>query len=185
MQPPVTPLAQHSTFDRETYDARSREDCPDLECDRFRSGCDTRVDQSIGGKKMKSVFKLSFILSVFVSAQTMAATNPVEFWGCKFNDGMGMGDLMEWTEEWGEVVDDLPDDGYNAWVMTPMFKSNMTDLDFLWVGAWPDFARMGSGLGDFFNSDTGSATFTKFVEISTCEIHDLYSSVQVRENTGE
>ena len=80
---------------------------------------------------MKSVIKLSFILSVFFSAQTMAAANPVEFWGCKFNDGMGMDDLMEWTEEWGEVVDDLPDDGYNAWVMTPMFKSNMTDLDFL------------------------------------------------------
>ncbi|HBJ90329.1 MAG TPA: hypothetical protein DDZ21_10215 [Gammaproteobacteria bacterium] len=115
----------------------------------------------------------------------MAAANPVEFWGCKFNDGMGMEDLMEWTEEWGEVVDDLPDDGYNAWVMTPMFKSNMTDLDFLWVGAWPDYASMGSGLGDFFNSETGSATFAKFVEISTCEIHDLYSSVQVRENSGE
>ena len=46
---------------------------------------------------MKSVIKLSFILSVFFSAQTMAAANPVEFWGCKFNDGMGMDDLMEWT----------------------------------------------------------------------------------------
>ena len=79
----------------------------------------------------------------------------------------------------------MPDDGYNAWVMTPMFKSNMTDLDFLWVGAWPDYASMGSGLGDFFNSETGSTTFAKFVEISTCEIHDLYSSVQVRENSGE
>ena len=43
---------------------------------------------------MKSLIKLSFILSVFFSAQTMAAANPVEFWGCKFNDGMGMDDLM-------------------------------------------------------------------------------------------
>ena len=64
---------------------------------------------------MKSAIKLSLILSVFLSAQTIAAANPVEFWGCKFNDGMGMDDLMEWTEEWGEVVDNLPDDGYNAW----------------------------------------------------------------------
>ena len=84
---------------------------------------------------MRSVIKLCFFLSVFASTQTMAATNPVEFWGCKFNDGMGMEDLMEWTEEWGEVVDDLPADGYNAWVMTPMFKSTMNDLDLLWVGA--------------------------------------------------
>ena len=44
---------------------------------------------------------------------------------------------------------------------------------------------MGSGLGDFFNSESGSASFAKFVEISTCQIHDLYSSVQVRENNGE
>ena len=69
--------------------------------------------------------------------------------------------------------------------MTPMIKSNMTDLDFLWVGAWPDSARVGSGLGDFFNSESGSAAFAKFLVISTCQIHDLYSSVQVRENNGE
>ena len=64
---------------------------------------------------MRSIIKLCFVLSVFASTQTMAAANPVEFWGCKFNDGMGMEDLMEWTEEWGEVVDDLPDD---KWWMT-------------------------------------------------------------------
>ena len=58
---------------------------------------------------------------------------------------------MSWTAEWNEVVDGLPDDGYNAWVMTPMFKSNMTTLDFLWVGAWPTYTEMGSGLDDFFN----------------------------------
>ena len=69
--------------------------------------------------------------------------------------------------------------------MTAMFKSSMTDLDFLWVGAWPDYARMGSGLGNLFNSESGSATSVKFEEISTCQIHDLYSSVQVRENNGE
>ena len=51
-----------------------------------------------------------------------------------------MADLMEWTENWNKVIDDLPDDGYNAWVMTPMFSSTMTSIDFLWAGAWPDYA---------------------------------------------
>ena len=115
----------------------------------------------------------------------MAACNPVKFWECKFNDGVGMDDLMEWTGERGKIVDDLADDGYNAWGMTPMFKSNTTDLDFLWVGAWPDYASMGSGLGDFFNSESGSASFEKFVGISTCQIHDQYSSVQVLESNAE
>jgi len=99
--------------------------------------------------------------------------------------GKDMSDLTSWTAQWNEVVDQLPDDGYNAWVMTPMFKSNMSDLDFLWVGAWPDFSMMGSGLDGFFNGKEGSAVFAKFLEITTCEIHDLYSSTQVRENSGD
>ena len=41
-------------------------------------------------------------------------------------------------------------------------QNSMTDLDFLWVGAWPDYARMGSGLGNLFNSESGSATSVKF-----------------------
>jgi hypothetical protein len=128
----------------------------------------------------------SFLAVIFaVWSQLSLASNPVEFWGCKFNEGKGMNDLMSWTAEWNEVVDGLPDDGYNAWVMTPMFKSNMTALDFLWVGAWPDYTKMGSGLDDFFNGEEGSALFAKFLQITTCEIHDLYSSTAVRENPGD
>lgn len=133
--------------------------------------------------KTKARFFLAVILAVW--SQLSLASNPVEFWGCKFNEGKGMNDLMSWTAEWNEVVDGLPDDGYNAWVMTPMFKSNMTALDFLWVGAWPDYTKMGSGLDDFFNGEEGSALFAKFLQITTCEIHDLYSSTAVRENPGD
>ncbi len=133
--------------------------------------------------KTKARSFLAVILAVW--SQLSLASNPVEFWGCKFNEGKGMNDLMSWTAEWNEVVDGLPDDGYNAWVMTPMFKSNMTALDFLWVGAWPDYTKMGSGLDDFFNGEEGSALFAKFLQITTCEIHDLYSSTAVRENPGD
>ncbi len=133
---------------------------------------------------MRFLTTLCFILPVLVSAPTLSATNPVEFFECKFNEEKSMADLMAWTEEWNAVADNLPDDGYNAWVMKPMFKSNMTDLDFLWVGARPDYTRMGSGMDDFFNGEEGSASLTEFVEISMRAIHDLYSSTQVRENTG-
>ena len=93
-----------------------------------------------------------------------------------------MADLMEWTENWNKVIDDLPDDGYNAWVMTPMFSSTMTSIDFLWAGAWPDYAKMGSWFNDFFFSERGAASFERFEEISTCEIHTLFTSVQIRTN---
>jgi len=125
------------------------------------------------------------VIGLALWSQYSLAANPVEFWGCKFNEGKEMSDLMSWTAEWNEVVDGLPDDGYNAWVMTPMFKSNMTTLDFLWVGAWPTYTKMGSGLDDFFNGEEGSALFEKFLEITTCEIHDLYSSTQVRDNPAQ
>ena len=133
--------------------------------------------------KTTARFFLAVILAVW--SQLSLASNPVEFWGCKFNEGKGMNALMSWTAEWNEVVDGLPDYGYNAWVMTPMFKSNMTALDFLWVGAWPDYTKMGSGLDDFFNGEEGSALFAKYLQITTCEIHDLYSSTAVRENPGD
>lgn len=134
---------------------------------------------------MKKTLRYVTFIALAMCAQFSFATNPVEFWGCKFNEGKGMKDLMSWTAQWNEVVDTLPDDGYSAWVMTPMFKSNMTTLDFLWVGAWPDYRKMGAGLDDFFNGDEGSALFAKFLDITTCEIHDLYSSTQVRNNSGE
>jgi hypothetical protein len=133
---------------------------------------------------MKTIVNAASALALFVGAQAALASNPVEFWGCKFNEGKGMADLMAWTDEWNTVVDALPDDGYNAWVMTPMFSSTMSAVDFLWVGAWPDYKNMGTGFDDFFNGEEGSASFAKFVEISSCEQHVLFSATQVRENNG-
>jgi len=133
---------------------------------------------------MKSTLKLFAICVVMITSQGISAGNPVEFWGCKFNEGKGMEDLDKWTQEWNTLMDALPDDGYNAWIMTPMFSSTMSAADYLWVGAWPDYEKMGSGFDDFFNGEEGSAAFAEFVAIGHCEMHELWSSKQVRENTG-
>ena len=134
---------------------------------------------------MQTLMKCTAMLFMVLAAQHAAAANPVEFWGCKFNDGKDMEALMSWVEDWNEVVDGLPDDGYNAWVMTPMFSSTMSAVDFLWVGAWPSYREMGTGSEDFFNGEEGAAAFEKWLQISSCEQHVLFSSTQVRENTGE
>ena len=134
---------------------------------------------------MKSLTAICLTLAAFLTVPAVSAANPVEFWGCKFNAGKDMSDLMSWADQWNEVVDELPDDGYNAWVMTPMFSSAMSEVDFLWAGSWPDYENMGIGFDGFFNSEEGSASFAKFIEISSCEQHVLFSSTQVRENNGD
>ena len=66
-----------------------------------------------------------------------------------------------------------------------MFSSTMSAIDFLWVGAWPSYREMGAGFEDFFNGEEGAAAFEKWLEISSCEQHVLFSSTQVRENLGD
>ena len=92
---------------------------------------------------MKTVKTVLAALLVTASTHTFAA-NPVEFWGCKFADGYGMSDLMEHTEAFNKIVDDLPDRKYSAWIMTPFFSNNMSAVDFWWVGAWDSNTNMGA-----------------------------------------
>ena len=77
---------------------------------------------------MKSTLKLFAMCMVMITSQGISAGNPVEFWGCKFNEGKGMEDLDKWTQEWNTLMDALPDDGYNAWIMTPMFSLSLIHI---------------------------------------------------------
>ena len=129
---------------------------------------------------MKTISKMMIGICVMWSASTMAA-QPVEYWGCKFNEGKDMGDLMGWTEKWNEVADDLSDQSYSAWVMTTMFTESMSQYDFIWGGAWGSYQQMGTGMGEFFGGDEGSALFAEFQEITTCNSHTLWTSVTIRQ----
>ena len=48
---------------------------------------------------MNTISKTMSGICVMWSASTMA-DQPVEYWGCKFNEGKAIGDLMGWTEKW-------------------------------------------------------------------------------------
>ena len=87
---------------------------------------------------MKTIAKIAIGVCVLWSTSTLAA-QPIEYWGCKFNDGKSMDDLMAWTEKWNKVADTLSDQSYSAWVMTPMFSESMSQYDFIWGGAWGSY----------------------------------------------
>ena len=47
---------------------------------------------------MKTIAKIAIGVCVLWSTSTLSA-QPIEYWGCKFNDGKSMGDLMAWTQK--------------------------------------------------------------------------------------
>ena len=129
---------------------------------------------------MKTIAKIAIGVCVLWSTSTLAA-QPIEYWGCKFNDGKSMGDLMAWTQKWNKVADTLSDQSYSAWVMTPMFSESMSKYDFVWGGAWGSYQQMGTGMGEFFGGGEGSALFAEFQEITACDSHTLWNYVTVRQ----
>ena len=67
--------------------------------------------------------KLLFMV-IFLPMSLFSA--PVEFWTCKFADGYDMNDLNKWVVKWNKNLDDnLEEQSYSAYVMTPSFSSNL------------------------------------------------------------
>ena len=105
---------------------------------------------------MKGLLGIFFLVTaIFTSTGASAddhatAPVPVEFWGCTFNDGYDMDKLMSWYKSWNKHIDGFKDQSYNAYVMTPMFSSEMTRVDFVAAGSWGSLASMGAGLQEFF-----------------------------------
>jgi hypothetical protein len=135
---------------------------------------------------MKGLLGIFFLVTaIFTSTGASAddhatAPVPVEFWGCTFNDGYDMDKLMSWYESWNKHIDGFKDQSYNAYVMTPMFSSEMTRVDFVAAGSWGSLASMGAGLQEFFGDGKGTELFAEFQEISTCTSHTLFMSQQMR-----
>ena len=129
---------------------------------------------------MKTITKLGLGMALMWQAMAASAA-PVEYWGCKLNDGKSMDDLMAWAEKWNKVADGLSDQSYSAWVMTPMFTDSMTQYDFVWGGTWGSYQQMGTGMGEFFGGEEGAALFAEYQNITTCESHTLWNATTIRQ----
>ena len=122
----------------------------------------------------KIIFIIGFLPLTLFSA-------PVEFWSCKFADGYDMEDLDNWVVKWNKVVDELDDQSYSAYVMTPSFTSNLGNVDFVWAGSWSSYATMGSGFQEYFSEGKGAEIHGEFEKMTNCSSHTLVDSRQVRE----
>ena len=126
--------------------------------------------------------KLLFMV-IFLPMSLFSA--PVEFWTCKFADGYDMNDLNKWVGKWNKNLDDnLEEQSYSAYVMTPSFSSNLLDADFIWAGSWANFAAMGAGFEEYFGEDAkGMKIHAEFEKITNCSSHVLVNSTQVRQGS--
>ena len=116
------------------------------------------------------------LLLIFGNAAN--AQNPVQFYGCKLNEGSSMSDVMVYVDKWNGVLDGMGADQYQAWVMTPQFSSDMNSWDFMWVGAWSDYEVMGEYMQSYGASEEASKVDTTWP--ASCEMHTLWDSRQIR-----
>lgn len=123
---------------------------------------------------------LSLFAANAIADDHSTAPVPVEFWGCNFNDGFDMEDLMNWYAKFNKEVDSFEDQSYSAYIMTPMFSSEINRVDFVTAGSWGSLASMGNGMQEFFGEGKGAEIFAEYQQIANCSSHTLFMSQQVR-----
>jgi len=77
-------------------------------------------------------------------AQEERKGTPVEFYGCNWQDGKGMADLVKVGEKFSQWAD-KQESKYSAWILTPQFHTEV-GFDVGWLGGWPSGAEMGKSL---------------------------------------
>ncbi len=116
---------------------------------------------------------------MLLHSNTALAQNPVQFYGCKLNEGSSMSDVMVYADKWNGALDEIGAEQYQAWVMTPQFSSDMNSWDFMWVGAWSDYEVMGEYMQNYVASEEASKVDATWP--ANCELHTLWDSRQIRE----
>ena len=127
---------------------------------------------------MKNILSGLFALLLIIG-HTANAQSPVQFYGCKLNEGSSMSDVMVYVDKWNGVLNEIGADQYQAWVMTPQFSSAMNSWDFMWVGAWSDYEAMGKYMQNYSASEEASKVDATWP--ANCEMHTLWDSRQIRE----
>ena len=115
------------------------------------------------------------------SAQEEARGNPVEFYGCTWQDGKGMADLVKVAKKFSQWAD-KQGSKYSAWILTPQFH---TDVGFEvgWLGGWQSGAEMGKTLDNWqANGQELAAEFTAVMDCSGR--HELATAMPIHAPDG-
>src|SRR3970040_2129084 len=91
------------------------------------------------------------ILDAAVAQEEAPTPTPViEIFGCTYNDGNDMEDLLAVTARWYAWADGNERDDYTSIPFTPYLYSGQLTYDVLWLGAWPNATAMGAGEAVWF-----------------------------------
>ncbi len=116
---------------------------------------------------------LSF--SAFVAADDHAPSPfmPVEIFGCSYNEGKGLDDLLAVGKKWSKWADkEMPEAGFAA-VLTPyIFDRRNHASDVYWMNMMPGFERMGGAMDDWVAK--GAKLQAQFDEVCSGNNHTLF-----------
>ena len=121
----------------------------------------------------KIIFTLIFLTSGLLTAQTLPTTYPAElYYGCEYQKGKDISDLMEVAAEWREWQEENDPIGrstYNAFVWTPWFAGVEYNKpnSHMWIGISDNFENFiasqenwitkGDKINEKFNRVSGAA----------------------------
>jgi hypothetical protein len=117
----------------------------------------------------------------FAVAQEERKGGPVEFYGCHWQDGKGMADLVKVGKKFSDWAD-KQDSKYSAWILTPQFHTDV-GFDVGWLGGWPDGAEMGKSLDSWKSG--GQELAEDFNAVISCNNrHELATAVPIHAPDG-
>lgn len=99
----------------------------------------------------------------------------VEIFGCNYNSGNDMSDLMEVTDRWNDWADETGTTDYTASILTPYLYSTAFPYDVIWLGVYPSPESMGSGQTRWLSD--GTELNADFAEVVDCTVHAQYVGI--------
>jgi hypothetical protein len=101
----------------------------------------------------------------------------VELYGCNYAEGKGPKDLDKVVGKWNKWSDANSRVPYNAWTLTPMFRTGEQTLDVGWLGVWQNGADMGRGTQEWLGQTGMQAEFDSVIP---CNSHGAYTTANVK-----
>lgn len=115
------------------------------------------------------------------TARAQVIWNPIEVYGCMYNDDADGDELGRAIESFNEWADERAVNDYTALVLHPYFAPASYPFDFLWVGIWADSTGL-AGIRQRLAE--GGDVRQMLDESATCPLHQSYITTKVKDPGG-
>tara|TARA_Y100001970_G_scaffold280235_1_gene388871 strand:- start:738 stop:1496 length:759 start_codon:yes stop_codon:yes gene_type:complete len=128
--------------------------------------------------------KIILLTVLFSAFHAIYADDHIEIGGmaamqCQIAEGSDMDDVMKVLAEWDEYGDENFSEPFSAWVMTPVYMSNIDfNLDFVFLGFAETLASVGRAEDEFRKG--GARIGAKWERVTNCSGMSLNLNVEGR-----